>query len=88
MTVNEQTRSTATSHVPLDTTHTLYSLPSTKATDQSQTFPLIAHTSTERGVSNHGENCFTFNWKIKLYIYNDNLTFIAVVSLVLLQSAY
>ena len=68
MTANEQTRSTVKSHKPLETPHkhTFLSLPSTKATDQSQTFQLIAHTSTQTEVRNHGDNCFTIN---SLFLY-------------------
>jgi len=61
MTVNEQTRSRVTSHMPLETPHTLHSLPSTKAIDQSQTFSLISNTFTEAEVGNHGEKYFTPN---------------------------
>ena len=40
---------TATSHMPVDTYHRLQNLPSAKATSQSLTFPIIAHTSLENG---------------------------------------
>jgi len=43
MNVNKKSRCTATSHMPLETRHTphptLHSLPSTKYTDRSETFP-------------------------------------------------
>ena len=69
MTVNEQKRSKSKSHKPRETPHkhTFLSLPSTKATDQSQTFQLIAHISTVPEKGNHGENCFTPNC-LSLYI--------------------
>jgi hypothetical protein len=75
MTVNEQKRSKSKSHKPLETphthihthTHTSHSLPLTKATDQSQTFQLIAHIPTVPEKGNHGENCFTPNC-LSLYI--------------------
>ena len=47
MAVNKQTRSTTTSHMHLEPLHTLHSLPSTKATDQSLIFFLTAHTTIE-----------------------------------------
>ena len=46
ITVNEQTQSTATSRMHLETLHTLHSLPSTNVTEHSVIFPLIAHTLT------------------------------------------
>ena len=87
MTESVQARSTATSHKPLETPHTLHSLHWSKATDQSQTFPPVSHTSAETEVGNHADNCLTLNCLyIYSYIYKYNLTFIAVVSFILLQS--
>ena len=61
MIVYEQTlRSTAKSQMHLETPHTLHSLSSTDATEQSETFPLLTHTSIENTDRLNGDICFTF----------------------------
>jgi hypothetical protein len=70
----------ATSGMCLETTHTLHSLPLTSATNQSQTFPLVAHTSIDVTILTI---ILLFYLKIQLFIYIELLIFIAFFFLIL-----